>query len=185
MPGSLLPGIFTELTFPFGRGILVKRRVKAVTKAEKVVQKLTQRNWRISFAESCTGGLAAAELVSIASASSVFDQSFVTYADEAKVALLGVDKQAIASFGVVSDQVALQMAVGTAARTGAQVAVGISGIAGPTGAVPGKPVGMVCFGFVIGEERFAVTKQFGNIGRNAVRAASVEFVYDTLAEKLK
>lgn len=149
-----------------------------------MVQMLIDKSWRITFAESCTGGMAAAELVSVADASKVFDGSFVTYANEAKIKYLGVDPGTIESHGVVSQAVALEMAKGAARQQQCQVAVGISGIAGPTGATPGKPVGMVCFGFVVGQEQFAVTKQFGDIGRNRVRKASTEFVYDTLLEKL-
>lgn len=153
-------------------------------KAEALVEKLINKGWHISFAESCTGGMAAAELVAVADASKVFDGSFVTYANEAKIQYLSVDPQLIEKHGVVSEPVALAMAQGAAQQMNAQVAVGISGIAGPTGATPGKPVGMVCFGFVIGQRRFAVTKQFGEIGRNQVRLASTEFVYDTLLESL-
>jgi len=168
------------------RGIILVKKAGgfAMTKAEHVVTILTEKGWRISFAESCTGGLAAAELVSVASASNVFDASFVTYANEAKMKYLGVRPESIAQFGVVSEQVALEMALGAAAQAGAQVAVGISGIAGPSGAVPGKPVGTVCFGFVAGAKQLSVTKQFGSIGRNPVRKQSVAFVFDTLSELL-
>lgn len=155
-----------------------------MTKAEEVVSRLMEKGWRITFAESCTGGMAAAELVAVADASKVFDGSFVTYANEAKIKYLGVESQVIAELGVVSEAVALSMAKGAAAQMRSQVAVGISGIAGPSGGVPGKPVGTVCFGFVIGDAQFAVTKYFGDVGRNAVRKASTDFVYDTLLEKL-
>ncbi len=155
-----------------------------LTKAEEVVSRLMEKGWRITFAESCTGGMAAAELVAVADASKVFDGSFVTYANEAKVKYLGVDPQMISEIGVVSEAVALEMAKGAASQMHSQVAVGISGIAGPTGAVPGKPIGTVCFGFVIGNEQFAVTKYFGDMGRNAVRKVSTDFVYDTLLDKL-
>lgn len=153
-------------------------------KACRLVSILSERSWRITFAESCTGGKAAAALVDVPSASSVFDGSFVTYANEAKVQFLGVDPATIAAHGVVSEPVALEMAIGAAKAAGAQVGVGISGIAGPAGGTPGKPVGMVCFGFVIGAKAFAATCQFGNIGRTPVREAAVEFVYDTLLKHL-
>lgn len=153
--------------------------------ARRVVELLKERNWRITFAESCTGGLAAAELVAVASASEVFDGSFVTYADSAKLRYLQVEEQAVEKHGVVSEMVALQMAQGACRQLDAQVGVGISGIAGPTGAVPGKPVGTVCFGFVIGDQQFAVTRQFGDIGRNEVRRQSVLFVYETLLAQLR
>ncbi|MBQ8893515.1 MAG: nicotinamide-nucleotide amidohydrolase family protein [Clostridia bacterium] len=154
-------------------------------KAHRLVDTLAGKGWRISFAESCTGGKAAAGIVDVASASSVFDGSFVTYANEAKVKYLGVSPASIRQYGVVSEQVALEMAIGAARENGAQVGVGISGIAGPTGATPGKPVGMVCFGFYLDGKTFSATRQFGAIGRNAVRDASVAFVYDTLLEQLK
>lgn len=158
--------------------------LSAPSKETRLVEILCGKGWRISFAESCTGGKAAAKLVNVPSASGVFDASFVTYANEAKIRFLGVSSDSIKSHGVVSEEVAAQMAEGTAKATGSQVGVGISGIAGPTGATPGKPIGMVCFGFYINGEIFSATKQFGTIGRNAVRNASVEFVYDTLLQKL-
>ena len=153
--------------------------------ARRVVELLQEKNWRITFAESCTGGLAAAELVGVSSASSVFDGSFVTYADSAKLRYLQVEEQAVEKHGVVSEMVALQMAQGACRQLDAQVGIGISGIAGPTGAVPGKPVGTVCFGFVLGSEAFAVTKHFGDMGRNHVRQKSVEFVFETLLAHLE
>ena len=98
------------------------------TNAQAVAQKLLQHGCHITFAESCTAGLCAARLGEIPNISHIFDQSFVTYANEAKIALLGVDPALIEQYGVVSEPVALQMAIGASARTGAQVAVGISGI---------------------------------------------------------
>lgn len=154
------------------------------TLEEIVVEKLMKRGWHISFAESCTAGLAAARLVNVPSASGVFDASFVTYANEAKIAYLGVSEMSIAQWGVVSEQVALEMAIGVAKANHAEVGIGISGVAGPSGGSANKPLGMVCFGFKIGEDIFSATCQFGAIGRNEVRAAAVEYVYKILAEKL-
>ncbi len=155
-----------------------------MTKAEKLVSILTKKGFHISFAESCTGGLAAAGIVDVASASSVFNASFVTYANEAKIKYLGVSTETIALHGVVSEEVTGEMASGVAKETASEIGVGISGIAGPTGGSDKKPVGTVCFGFSVCGEIFTKTIHFGNIGRNEVRAASVEFVYDTLLEKL-
>ncbi|MDO5132447.1 MAG: CinA family protein [Eubacteriales bacterium] len=149
-------------------------------RAAFIVDTLTRRGWKISFAESCTAGLAAAHLVDVPSASNVFDASFVTYSNEAKVKYLGVSADTIAEQGVVSEAVAIQMAAGTAGANGTQVGVGITGIAGPTGGTPTKPVGMVCFGFYIDGKTFSATKQFGEIGRDAVRGASVDYVYSFL-----
>ncbi len=145
-----------------------------------VVDKLIQKNYHISFAESCTGGMACAALVSVADASKVLDVSFVTYANEAKMQYLGVNAAAIEQYGVVSEEVAAQMAQGVAKAAGSEVGVGITGVAGPGGGTKDKPVGMVCFGFCIDGEVITFTKQFGEIGRNEVRRSSVEFVYETL-----
>lgn len=153
-------------------------------RAALIVDILTSRGWTISFAESCTAGLAAAHLVDIPSASNVFNSSFVTYSNEAKEKYLGVSAETIAEKGVVSEEVAVQMAVGTARANGAQVGVGITGIAGPTGGTETKPVGMVCFGFTIDGRTMSATKQFGEIGRDAVRIASVEYVYSFLSTML-
>lgn len=149
-----------------------------------VVDKLIAKGWTISFAESCTGGLAAARLVSVPDASKVFEASVVTYANEAKIKYVGVNIDTIMEYGVVSEQVALEMAKGVADANGAQVGVGISGIAGPTGATATKPIGMVCFGFVIGEKAFSRTCYFGDVGRDAVRFAAVDYVYEVLNQEL-
>ncbi len=151
---------------------------------ELVAERLLARGDHITFAESCTAGLAAAELAGVANISRIFDESIVTYANEAKIMRLGVDPAVIEQYGVVSEKVALQMAVGASSRTGAAVAVGISGIAGPGGGSEAKPVGTVCFGFVIGDKQFAITEHYGNIGRNAVRKAAVDTVYETLLKWL-
>lgn len=151
---------------------------------EWVVRRLKERGWHISFAESCTGGLCAARLVSVPDASWVLDASHVTYANGAKISYLGVSEQSIAACGVVSEEVARQMAEGVAQRNGAEVGVGVSGIAGPGGGREKKPVGTVCFGFYINGDIISYTKHFGNIGRNEVREASADFVYKTLVELL-
>ena len=111
--------------------------------------------------------------------------SFTTYADEAKVKYLGVDPETIRDFGVVSEEVAAEMALGAAKNTGSEVGVGITGIAGPSGAVPGKPVGTVCFGIAINGEVYTWRQEFGALGRNVVRDVSVNFCYDRLVELLE
>ena len=110
--------------------------------------------------------------------------SFVTYANEAKIRYLGVDNATIVRYGVVSEEVARQMAQGVAKEAGSQVGVGITGVAGPGGGTKDKPVGMVCFGFYINGEVVTYTKQFGEIGRNEVRENSVAFVYEILNSRL-
>ena len=170
--------------------------------AERVVNALIKHGLHISFAESCTGGLAAARIVDVPNASYVLDASFVTYANQAKVKFVNVAEESIAEHGVVSECVALSMAKGAAAAANAEIGVGISGIAGPSGGSPEKPVGTVCFGFYdifiefgfyfggkaeCGIPKFEISKtmHFGAAGRQAVRNASVNFVFETLAELLR
>lgn len=151
---------------------------------EQLVEKLIEKGYKISFAESCTGGLCCGTLVNVTNASKVLDMSFVTYANEAKIDLLGVKADTILSNGVVSEEVAYEMAQGVCEKSGAQVGVGITGVAGPGGGTAKKPVGMVCFGFCINGETTTCTMQFGEIGRNQVRKSSVEFVMSTLIDIL-
>ena len=152
--------------------------------SEKLVRKLIALNKKITFAESCTGGLAAASTVSVADASKVFDGSFVTYSPEMKTLLVGVNSQTIEKYGVVSEETAREMAFGAAQKTGADIGVGITGFAGPSGGTESAPVGTVCFGIFIDGRTESFTKHFGNIGRNEVREKSVEFVFSTLCEML-
>lgn len=151
---------------------------------EQLVNKLIEKNRRISCAESCTGGLVASRIVNVANASKVFDASFVTYANEAKIKYLGVSPETIMKYGVVSEEVALEMAAGVAKETGADVGIAVSGIAGPGGGTEKKPVGMVCFGFYVNGKITTKTCQFGNPGRNEVRALSAEYALQTALELL-
>lgn len=151
---------------------------------EQVVDKLLKLGYHISFAESCTGGLCCGNLVNVTNASKVLDVSFVTYANEAKMEFLGVNNDTILKYGVVSEQVAYEMAAGVAQAAKSQVGVGITGVAGPGGGTDKKPVGMVCFGFSVNGSVKTYTMQFGEIGRNQVRKSSVEFVFQTLLELL-
>lgn len=151
---------------------------------EQLVDKLIEKNFHISFAESCTGGLCCGILVNVTNASKVLDMSFVTYANEAKIKLLGVSADTILSNGVVSEEVAFEMAQGVSRLAESEVGVGVTGVAGPGGGTDKKPVGMVCFGFCINGKTVTYTKYFGEIGRNQVRKSSVEFVYQTLLEFL-
>ena len=156
-----------------------------LSQAEKTVSLLKEKEWHIAFAESCTGGLAAAALVDIPSASAVLNASFVTYANEAKYNYVHVDPQTLAAHGAVSEEVALQMAEGVAKETDAEVGVGISGIAGPDGGTPEKPVGTVCFGFFVNGKSSACTCHFEGLTRTEVREAAVRFVFRSLTSLLK
>lgn len=163
----------------------MEQRPEEETTEERVAALLQRKGFRISFAESCTGGLCCARLVSVPNASAVFDAGVVTYANEAKIKYLGVKPETIKARGVVSEEVAGEMAEGAARAQKAQVGVGISGIAGPAGGSEEKPVGTVCFGFFVDGTLTAVTKRFGNPGRNKVREAAAEFVFEMLEQLLK
>ena len=143
-------------------------------RARDLLDLCRSKNLTIASAESCTGGLVTAFLTEIPGSSDVLDRGFVTYSDAAKQVMLGVPKITIESFGAVSRETAEAMAEGTLAHAPVDLAVAITGIAGPGGATPGKPVGLVHFaaaarsGELIHHER-----NFGDIGRAQVRHASV------------
>lgn len=143
---------------------------------------LRARDLRVAAAESCTGGLIAASITSIPGSSEWFERGFVTYSNEAKREMLGVAPALLEAHGAVSEPVAIAMAEGALAHSTADVAVSVTGIAGPGGATPGKPVGMVCFGFARrGTPASAMTRQIAG-SRTAVRTRSVEVALRRLIE---
>ena len=117
--------------------------------AERVGRALQARGWLLATAESCTGGGAAQAITEIAGSSEWFDCGFITYSNASKTELLDVPAAMIAQFGTVSEEVAGAMAEGALANSNAHVALSTTGIAGPGGAVPGKPVGTICFGWAV------------------------------------
>jgi nicotinamide-nucleotide amidase len=141
--------------------------------AGRVIEANRAAGRRLAVAESCTGGLVAAALTEIAGSSDVFDAAFVTYSNEAKVDLLGVSQEVLETFGSVSVATAWSMAQGALSRTGADVAVAITGIAGPAGGSDMKPVGTVVFAraerAADPEEIVADRREFGDLGRAGVR----------------
>jgi nicotinamide-nucleotide amidase len=153
--------------------------------AQAVLEKARARGVRIATAESCTGGLVAGALTAVAGSSDVVEGGFVTYSNAAKTRLLGVDAQLIAEVGAVSEPVARAMAAGAVQRLGVEMAVAVTGIAGPGGGSAGKPVGLVHFASadVAGELRHREMR-FGDIGRQEVRAASVKIALQMLLERL-
>jgi nicotinamide-nucleotide amidase len=141
---------------------------------------LRRQGWRMATAESCTGGLIAAACTSVAGSSDWFERGFVTYSNQAKHELLGVDAALIEAHGAVSEPVALAMAAGALARAPVQLAVAVTGIAGPGGAVPGKPVGTVWLAWqAAGHAAQARRLQLPG-DRAAVRAATVVAALDQL-----
>jgi nicotinamide-nucleotide amidase len=115
------------------------------TLAADLGRRLLARGWRVTTAESCTGGLVAGAITAIAGSSDWFDRGFVTYSNAAKRELLGVPEAVLAAHGAVSEPCAVAMAEGALVRSGAMLAVAVTGIAGPSGGSEEKPVGTVCF----------------------------------------
>ena len=148
---------------------------------EWLVKELTKRNATITTAESCTGGWISGRIVNASGASAVFNQSFVTYSNEAKMRLLGVSRETLDRVGAVSRETAEQMACGAAKAAQAQVALSVTGIAGPEGGTPEKPVGLVYIGcFCFGKT--VVEKHIFPGDRMEVRKASVKAAL-TLAKR--
>jgi nicotinamide-nucleotide amidase len=138
---------------------------------------------KIATAESCTGGLVAGTLTQVAGSSDVVERGFVTYSNEAKEQMLGVPASVLASHGAVSRETAEAMAKGALAHSPADLAVSITGIAGPGGAVAGKPIGIVHFGAASRGGRLVHhERRYGDIGRTQVRRASVVEALEMLRE---
>lgn len=143
------------------------------------------RGWHIVTAESCTGGMVAAALTDIPGSSDVVDRGFVTYSNAAKVAMLGVRPATLAAVGAVSEEVAREMAEGALVRSLADLAVAITGIAGPGGS-EFKPEGRVCFGLARkGAPTWVETVDFGALGRAQVRAAARDHALALLQRALR
>lgn len=141
--------------------------------AAEVLSLARAKGWKIATAESCTGGLISGALTAIAGSSDVFDRGFTTYSNEAKMEMLGVLPTTLDRVGAVSEEVAGEMASGAIAFSLADLAVSVTGIAGPGGS-EFKPEGRVCFGIAIPDARARVeTVEFGAIGRSEVRRATV------------
>jgi nicotinamide-nucleotide amidase len=139
---------------------------------------------QVATAESCTGGLVAGAITDVAGSSDIFERGFVTYTNTAKVEMLGVNEATLAAHGAVSEQVAMQMAEGALAHSHADLAVAVTGIAGPGGS-DFKPEGRVCFALARrGAATLCETREFGAPGRDHVRAQSVEHALRLLLDHL-
>jgi nicotinamide-nucleotide amidase len=141
--------------------------------AETVLAACRSRGWRVATAESCTGGLVTAALTAIAGASDVVERGFVTYSNASKVELLGVSPETIAGHGAISAETAAAMARGAVARAGADLAVSVTGIAGPAGGTPRKPVGLVYLGVARGDDAIRVERRLFAGDRAAIRRAAL------------
>lgn len=139
--------------------------------AEELLRLAVAAGATVTTAESCTGGMVATAITDVAGSSSVFERGFVTYSNQAKVEMLGVSPATLETHGAVSEEVAREMALGALAAAQADVAVSISGIAGPGGS-EFKPEGRVCFGLATAKGVQTTTIEFGALGRANVRVAA-------------
>lgn len=152
--------------------------------AAEVLGLCRRRTWLVATAESCTGGLVAGVLTEIAGSSDVVDRGFVTYANEAKTEVLAVPAPLIAQFGAVSEPVARAMAEGAIRASRANLTIAVTGVAGPGGGSPEKPVGLVHLATAVrGGETVHRVCRFGDIGRTAVRLATVAVALEMLSQR--
>lgn len=152
-------------------------------RAAALIERCRARGLKLTTAESCTGGLIAGLVTSVAGSSAVMDCGFVTYSNEAKTRMVGVPPELIAEHGAVSEEVALAMAEGAIAQSAADIAVAVTGVAGPGGGTAQKPVGLVhCAAARKGRPTITRELRLGDIGRDAVRLetvrVAVEMVYE-------
>jgi nicotinamide-nucleotide amidase len=151
-----------------------------LARAEKLLAEARAKGLKIASAESCTGGLLAGLLTEIPGSSDVFERGFVTYSNQAKEELLGVPREILKLQGAVSEQTARAMAQGALKHSHADLAVSVTGIAGPGGGSTDKPVGLVHFAAACGDKVVHRECRFGDIGRSEVRARSVEVALEML-----
>ncbi len=154
------------------------------TQARQLGECLATRGLRLATAESCTGGVVSASLTAIPGASSWFECGFVTYSNAAKMQLLGVAEDVLQSYGAVSEPVAQAMAQGALARSGADLALAITGIAGPGGGTADKPVGTVCFAWAFNRTKTQCCTQRFHGGREDIRAQAARFAMYRLSSLL-
>ncbi len=147
--------------------------------AEQLGRLLLERGWLLVTAESCTGGGVARAVTEVPGSSAWFDRGFVTYSNRAKVEMLGVDGETLERHGAVSEAVALEMATGALCRSGADLSVAVTGIAGPAGGTPEKPVGTVWIAWAGGSIPVATRYRFAG-DRTAVRGQSVQAALEGL-----
>jgi nicotinamide-nucleotide amidase len=149
--------------------------------ASSVLEACRTRGWHLATAESCTGGLVAAALTAIAGSSDVVERGFVTYSNDAKSELLGVPPATIAAHGAVSAETTAAMAQGALVRAAADLAVSVTGIAGPGGGSPAKPVGLVYIGVARRDSPCRTERHVFAGDRTGVRAAALHRALDLLA----
>lgn len=147
---------------------------------------LIDKSITFSAAESCTGGMISQMMTSLSGASAVYLGGVVSYANEVKENVLGVSRETLVAYGAVSEQTAREMAIGVAKITGSELAVSVTGIAGPTGGTPEKPVGTVCFGIYFRGQVKTVCRRFGeDRSRDEIRLAASEYAMELALEAVR
>jgi nicotinamide-nucleotide amidase len=162
---------------------LSKEELLALDLPGRLADLMLKKDWLLATAESCTGGMISAACTDLAGSSAWFERGFVTYSNAAKTELLGVDAALIVAHGAVSEEVVRAMAAGAIARSRAQVAVAVTGVAGPSGGSRAKPVGTVWFGFML-DGRLSSEVQHFDGDRAAVRLATVRHGLQRLVQLL-
>jgi nicotinamide-nucleotide amidase len=152
-------------------------------RVSELAERLLAKSWLLASAESCTGGMIAAACTDLAGSSAWFERGFVSYSNAAKTELLGVDAALISRYGAVSEDVARAMAQGAISHAKAQVAVAVTGVAGPSGGSRAKPVGTVWFGFMVNGQLSSELQHFSG-DRAAVRQATVDHALTRLVSLL-
>ena len=152
---------------------------------EELVKLLIENKLHITTCESCTGGLIANQIISISGSSAILNEAYITYAPNSKVDLVGVNKNTIDKYGVVSSEVAFEMAKCAAKKANAELAISATGVAGPTGGDKINPVGTIWFGFQLMDKTFTVKKVFINKSRNQVRQLGAQFAIRYMLNLIK
>lgn len=155
-----------------------------MNKAELLIQKLVDKKYTITTAESCTGGMIASALVDVPGASMVINECHVTYSNEAKMKYLGVNKDTLDNYTAVSEETAIEMVMGAANLADANVAIAVTGLAGPDGGTEEKPVGLVYIACKV-EDKIRIDKPIFNGNRNDVRIRATEYAIDMVLAMLQ
>ena len=163
---------------------MVEREKSLPNITQKLGSALKVRGFVLALAESCTGGMVAQLVTGVAGSSAWFDRGFVTYSNAAKVEMLGVSPETLEKFGAVSEQIAIEMALGTLKHSHAQIVGSITGIAGPDGGTTDKPVGTVCFAWAGLDMPVSVTTRHFQGGREEVRQQAAATLMAGLIERL-
>ena len=150
--------------------------------AERVSDELRKRKWKITSAESCTGGMICAAITDLPGSSDIFDRGFITYSNQAKIVMLRVYRSILEAYGAVSEQTVSDMAEGALRQTPADVAVAVTGIAGPGGGSPEKPVGLVYIGISVRGHRSKAFRHIFSGDRKSIRQQSTDAAFTHILE---